>query len=92
MTKLEIRNIVDKGNYFEVQVELPDFRLRCHKFLKGQGFTAEKEIDGVKKPRWLWHIEQKMQKEKEMAKTIGKKPKDYENHFKKFIGGHVGKD
>ena len=92
MTKLEIRNIIDKGHYFEAQVELPDFRLRCYKFLKGQGFTEEKEIDGVKKPRWMWVIEQKMAKSEELAKEIGKKPADYEKHFKKFRRGLVGKD
>jgi len=63
--KLNIMDVLDKEDCIEVQVELPDLRRRCFKFVKGHGwFDKVEQEGGVKKERFLIHIENHFKKKK----------------------------
>jgi len=80
-----IKDIVDKGSHFEIQIENPDLSLSCHKYKKGHGWEDEVTFDGVTKPRWLIHIEKKYA-DKAIAE---KKPLKNMAIHKKFIGKRI---
>lgn len=54
-----IKDIVDKGAYFEIQVENPDLSVSNHQYRKGHGWEEEVTFNDVTKPRWLIHLEKK---------------------------------
>ena len=78
-----IKDIVDKGEYFEVQIENPNLTISGHVYKKGHGWEEEVTFDGVTKPRWLIHLEEKYKKREE---TMKKPVKDLSSMQNRFIG------
>ena len=77
-----IKDIVDKGDHFEVQLENSDLSITNHKFRKGQGWEKKVTFDGMTKPRWLIHIEKIHSDRAESSKSA----KIDNKMFKNLIG------